>query len=297
MQVGFLSQILWSRYGPFWQALAVEAGAEVRFADREAVLRAARSKALLSVPSLPFRLATAEALALHDCDLLIVPHPNAGASATRGGGQDPWISDFPNVLSATTGLLHVQGVPTELTAQVEPVAVEVLQRLTHDGGRIRRFWDRHRAALQARPLPQLPPTRRGTVAVLGQPWLLNEQLVQLAAGESEHVISQLQLEPGLLREEGSRAESSLLPTDLEVLGAGRWFSRRGGVERLVFVVDDGAGVDTWLANQLRKIVRKPLSVLSAQELLPEGQLEGSLIAAGGAAAGMAGPVPSAPDSR
>jgi hypothetical protein len=284
MQVGFVSQILWSRYGAFWQALSVEAGAETRFASPEAVLRQQRTPALRAVPSTPFRLATAEALALHDCDLIIVPHPNAGHSSTRGGGQDPWISDFPTVLSATTGLLHDLGVPTDLSAAVEPLAVELLQRLTNDGGRVRRLWDRHRASLQPAALPQPPVTRAGTVAVLAQPWLLNDELIRLAAGDAELVISQRQLEPAQLRAEGERLISGLLPTDSEVLGAAHWFARRGGVDRLVLIVDAGSGVDTWLASQITRLVHKPVQVIAAQELLPGDSLVASLLESGPQAA-------------
>jgi hypothetical protein len=283
MQVGFVTQILWSRYGAFWRALAAEAGAETRIADPEAVLRLQRRASLRAVPSAAFRLATAEALALQDCDLIIVPHPNAGARSTRGGGQDPWISDFPTVLAATTGLLHVQGVPTDVTAGVEPLAVELLQRLTHDGGRVRRLWDRHRAYLQPAALPQPPVTRAGTVAVLAQPWLLTDEIITLAAGDAEQVISQRQLEPEMLRVTGERMISGLLPTDQEVVGAAHWFGRRGGVDRLVFVADAGSGVDTWLANQLQKLIHKPLQVITAQELLPGDALSASLLAAAGSA--------------
>jgi hypothetical protein len=279
MQVGFVTSILWSRYGAFWRGLAAEAGAEIRFAAPDRVLQLQRSASLPAVPSVAFRLATAEAVALQDCDLLIVPQPNAGAVSTRGGGQDPWISDFPSVLAATSGLLNVQGVPAGLSASVEPLAIELLQHLTHDGGRVRRLWDRHKARLQPVSLPQPPVTRPGTVAVLAQPWLLNSELIALAAGDAEKVISQLQLDPAQLRAEGERLVPGLLPTDSEVLGAAHWFSRRGGVDRLIFIVDAGSGVDSWLAVQLEKLVNKPLQVVTAQELLPGNELAAGLLLA------------------
>src|SRR5690625_6588922 len=95
MRIGFVSSLLWPRYGKYWTRVVSDAGAEPVRADPDEVIRAAGQRFVQAVPSTVFRLATAEAICLADCDLIIVPQLNMGASSTRGGGQDPWIADFP----------------------------------------------------------------------------------------------------------------------------------------------------------------------------------------------------------
>ncbi len=278
MRIGFVRSLLFDRYGDFWTALTRGADGEVVFADRAQVESALRTPFVSSSPGLVFKVATAEATVLADCDMIVVPQLNPGSTARRGGAQDPWIAAFPELLGASGGLLNVQAVPANLEADVSALAIEFLQRLTPDPGRIRRLWDRNRtlATEPARPAPR--QTRQGTTAVIGQPWLLDRKLAELAAGEGASVQTQLEIAPRVLRQELPATDSGLADTDREVLGAARWFMRRGGIARIVMVVDEGSGADEWLARQIVKSAHKPVEVVKAQDLLPGPALLEHLVA-------------------
>src|SRR5690625_1634684 len=127
MRIGFLKTLLYSRYGDFWLALARDAGAEPVFADPEDVLRHNAGNLAAEVPASGFRLATAEALALAHCDIIVVPGLNYGLESTRGGGQDPWVSDFPEALAATSGLRNIFAVPAWLDPSMTDLVVTFLQ--------------------------------------------------------------------------------------------------------------------------------------------------------------------------
>ena len=117
MRVGLITQLLWPRYGDFWTKLLVGAGLEPVYAQDDAVRRALTDPRLGSVPGTAFRLAAAQALAL-DADVIVAPELNPGESATRGGGQDAFIADFPGALVATLGgLPPVLGVPASLVGR------------------------------------------------------------------------------------------------------------------------------------------------------------------------------------
>ncbi len=277
MRIGFVRSLLFDRYGDFWTGLARGADGEVVFADRQAVESALRTPFVSSSPGLVFRVATAEATVLADCDIIVVPQLNPGSTARRGGAQDPWIAAFPELLGASGGLLNVQAVPASLEGDVSALAIEFLQRLTPDAGRIRRLWDRSRA-LAVEPARRAPgQTRQGTTAVIGQPWLLDRKLAALAVGDGALFQTQLELAPSVLRQEVPAPDSGLADTDREVLGAARWFMRRGGIDRIVMVVDEGSGADEWLARQVVKSAHKPVEVVRAQELLPGPDLIGYLV--------------------
>ena len=270
MRVGFITQLLWPRYGDFWTKLVSGAGLEPVYAADDGVRRSLSDSRLESVPGTAFRLAAAQALAL-DADVILAPELNPGESATRGGGQDAFIADFPEALRATLGSLPpVVGVPASLTGEgLETLVISTLLNLTHDPGLVRRTWERFRQQAKAprRPEPRwrVRPSEGGTLGVIGQPWLLGDALVKRVAGES-HAVSQHQLEPGLLREEGRRVTGRLLSTDLEVLGAARFLGRKGSVARLVIIADETASADAFLVSQVQKIVYKPLSVAYVQRL-------------------------------
>lgn len=276
MRVGFVTSILWSRYGPFWTRLAADAGAEVVLPDPEQVLALQAKPQFQQVPSAAFRLATAEAVALADCDMVVAPHPNRDSPSRRGSGQDPWASEFPEVLATTFGLTNVFGVPVVLNAGAEQLAIAFLQRLLHDGWRNRMIMERHRNRLQATPGPLPPRTRPGTTGVVGQPWLAGNALAGLAVPEARHVAAGA-LDPQMLRDEGARKASGLSDTDLEVLGAVSWFSRRGDFERITFIQDEGNEHDGWLLRQAREATHKPLEAVAVQQLLPEEDLARMLL--------------------
>ncbi len=270
MRVGLITQLLWPRYGDFWTKLLAGAGLEPVYAQDDAVRRALTDPRLEAVPGTAFRLAAAQALAL-DADVILAPELNPGESATRGGGQDAFIADFPGALVATLGgLPPVLGVPTSLTGDgLESLVVSTLLNLTHDPALVRRVWERFRNAARAPRLPEprwrVRPSEGGTVGVIGQPWLLTDAVVRRVVGE-RHVVSQHQLAPQLLRDEGRRVAERLVSTDLEVLGAARFLGRKGSVEQLVMIADETVSADAFLVAQAQKIVYKPFSVAYVQRL-------------------------------
>lgn len=274
MRVGFITQLLWPRYGAFWTKLVSGAGLEPVYAADDAVRRALGDPRLDAVPGTAFRLAAAQALALSfsaGADVIFAPDLNPGESSTRGGGQDPFIADFPAALAgAFTGLPPVVGIPASLSvAGLEGLVVSTLLNLTHDPGLVRRVWERGRGAARAPRLPEpkwrVRPSEGGTVGVVGQPWLLSDALVRRAVGEG-HPVSQHQLEPTLLREEGRRVDDRLIGTDAETLGAARFLGRKGSVERLVMIADETSGADAWLVARVQRAAHKPLTVAYIQQL-------------------------------
>lgn len=273
MRIGFITQLLWDRYGPFWRRLFEEAGSEVAFADPQAVTELLEDQRTASVSGLSFQLAVAQALALQESDLLVAPSLNAGSESRRGGGQDPWVSDFPGALGTVRGLPPVLGVPAWLAGEQQSLVVETLQQITRDPGRVRRVWDRHRSALKHEPLSEPSWTTaagRKTVGVVGQPWHLDPLLVGLVTPEGTRAIGQQQIDPFKLREEGSRVDPLMVPTDQEVLGAVRLFSRRGSISALHLIVDETSGSDLWLRERVAKHASKPLTVHRLADLLSGG---------------------------
>ena len=282
VRVGFITQLLWDRYGPLWLELVRDAGAEPLVADAAAVRAALQDPRVAAIAPLAFRLAAAQALALADADMLIVPDLNAAASddglaagpVPRGGGADPWVADFPDALrSALAGLPRLVAVPASTGPGIESTVIPTLQNLVHDGHSVRRIWARRRADARP-PHPRAPrwtllPGERRTVGLVAQPWLLSDRLAERAADEGDHVVAQHRLDPERLRQEAARLDPSLVPTDAEVLGAGRLFARRGGVERVRIVADRSSGADAWLVDRLRTHVRKPLEVRYLQDVLAD----------------------------
>ena len=270
MRAGFITQLLWPRYGPFWTKLVEGAGLEPVYAADDEVRRALSDPRLDEIPGTAFRLAGAQVLAL-DADVIFAPDLNPGESATRGGGQDAFIANFPEALATTlVGLPPIIGVPASLTgAGLESLVVSTLLGLTHNAGLVRRVWERHRTAARAprRPDPKwrVRPSDGGTVGVIGQPWLVNDTLARRVAGEA-HVVGQHQLDPAFLREEGRRVDDRLVGTDTEVLGAAHFLGRKGSVERLVMIADETSSVDAWLVSQVQRTAHKPLFVAYVQRL-------------------------------
>lgn len=277
MRIGFVSSLLWPRYGKYWTRLVADAGAELVLADPEQVLKATQQRFIQTVPSTVFRLATAEAVALADCDLIIVPHLNRAAGSTRGGGQDPWISDFPAVLEAEAGLQNLFPVPASLGVEVEPLAVSLLQQLRDDGWRTRMIMERHRALLKLPPVSMPDPGRQQTVGVVGQNWIVDRKLAELAVTADQPFLAQSELDPVQLRTEALRTVDGLVPTDLEVLGAVRWFTRRGSIGRIIMLTDSASGVDDWLLGQAQKLSHKELTSVNIQDLMPAAELAPHLL--------------------
>ena len=282
MRVGFITQLLWDRYGAFWRHLLEDTDIEVRLAKPESVQAQLQDARLHPIPGWAFRLAGAQALALGDCDLLLVPDLNPASEVARGGGQDPWIASFPEALEASiSGLPPVRAVPASLDTDLEPLAVELLLNLSRDPGKVRRVWARHRGRLPTQSPAELslPPASGSheVVGLVGQPWLLTERLERRLQEEGTTLVSQSVLSPARLREEGWRADERLIGTDAEVLGAARYFGRRGGVDRLMLVLDKTSGVDGWLAVQVERRAHKPLSKVYLQDLAAADELPALLL--------------------
>lgn len=272
MRVGFLTQLLWTRYGPFWQRLVVGSGAEACFPEEERIVRVLADERLSEIPGVAFRLAAAQALALAETDLIVAPDLNPGETRERGGGQDPWIASFPEALATTLGgLPPLFAVPATLEESVETLAINFLHTLSRDPALVRRVWDRNRTGAKppryGEPRWTLLPSERATVGVIGQPWNLNDALVDALRTDEQHVVSQHEFPPALLREEGWRGDERLIATDAETLGAARFLGRRGSVSRLVMVIDSGSGSDAWLARGVARATHKPLETRPLQELL------------------------------
>jgi hypothetical protein len=281
MRIGFVTQLLWDRYGYFWRRLFEDAGAEILFPEPEATKRFRDDRRVAGVSGASFRLAVAQALALAEADVIVAPSLNAGSESSRGGGQDPWVADFPGALGTLGGLPSVLGVPAWLSPEFEPLAVRSLNEVVHDGGRVKRVWDRHRAGLRHEPLPE-PSWRaaagRRLVGVLAQPWLMNAELASRVAPADSAVVGLHQIDPFRLREEGERIDPRMIPTDQEVMGAARLFSRRGTIREVHMVVDESSGSDLWLRERLARLLTKPLVVHSLAAAPPQartGEPEGA----------------------
>ena len=276
VRVGFVTQLLWERYGGFWVELVKGAGATPVFATPEEAMGADERAAAEGFPGSSFRLAAAQAQALAGCDLVIVPRLNPESASQRGGAQDRWIADLPGALrEAVPALGETLAVATFPDPDLESVAVGLLRRLLGDVAMVPRVWSRHRSS--AERLAQGPakaPRQRleraaagklaagGATGLIGQPWVLTQRLMaRLSAGEQSYV-SQLQLDPLRCREEGWRSDERLIDTDAEVLGAARILSRRAGVASLRFIADGPAPQisstsDAWLAKRAAAGSHKP----------------------------------------
>ena len=274
MKVGFITQLLWPRYGEFWRNLAEMAEYEAVLPTAEGTLNQLGRSELPTVGSVAFRLATAQALALaEEADLLVVPELTLGEHHPRGAGEDPWIAAFGDQLAiAFPELPPLVSAPASLGAPAEPAVLKFLQDGLFDNTLVKRVWDRVRAPLYAERVVRGDPFQKTANAplftgVLAQPWLLNEALVAAAKERYGPVVSPLSLSPHMLRDEGARAaERPLLPTDLEVLGAGRLFARRQAVGNIVFIADPQSSADAWLAARLEKLAGPRFTVAELPQM-------------------------------
>lgn len=277
MRIGFVTQLLWHRYGVFWSRLFQELEAELFFAESDATLKIlSQDPRLEAIPSLSFQLAVAQSLALSDVDLIIVPKLNESDSSVKGSGQDPWIANFPETLvTHFAGLPSIVTLPASLDGDVEAVATTQLLMLFREPALVRRAWERHKGRLRPakyeEPRWQKRASEKETIGVIAQPWLKPELYLKLS--EDSLVIYPSALDPQKLIEEGQRLDAKLISSDQEVLGAARLLSRKGAIDRLIFVADKQAGVDIKLFERCQKAIRKPLELVYLQDLVtPEGLL-------------------------
>ena len=94
MRAGFITQLLWPRYGPFWTKLVEGASLEPVYAADDTVRRALSDPRLDEIPGTAFRLAGAQALAL-DADVIFAPDLNPGESAHAGWGSGRLYRQLP----------------------------------------------------------------------------------------------------------------------------------------------------------------------------------------------------------
>jgi len=270
MRVGFITQLLWSRYGELWHHLITGIGSEAVFADEARVMVALEDARVQSVPGLVFQLASAQALALQDCDLIIAPDLNPGADLARGSGQDPWVASFPEALATSfAGLPPIASVSAQMGEGLESAATQLLLSLSRDPAKVRRVWEQNKGRAKSPKKTSVrwtvSPSEKETVGLLSQSWHFSDKLLGLVKTEGTHVVSQDLLDPAELREEAWRAEPRLVASDAEVLGAARLMARKGSVARLHFVADKTSGSDAWLVQQLGKLIHKPLSISYLQD--------------------------------
>ena len=286
VRVGFLTHLLWDRYGPFWTTLTSAAGSEVVLPQPDDVVARLADPRVAVAPNVAFRLAVAAALALEDVDLLVAPSLNPDDGATRGAAQDPWVADLPTMLGRSVpGLPQVWALPADLGRPVEGEAITFLRRLTPDVGVVRRAWSQHRA--EARPPRR---TRRGapqapsgavTVAVLGQPWWATPAVAALVARPGEHAVGPYAYDPGELRAEARRVDPALVDTDAEALGALRRFARSGAVGALRWIVDGASGSDLWLSRRAQAIAGARVELLPLRDLADREHTLRALLHPGG----------------
>jgi hypothetical protein len=279
VRVGFITQLLWHRYGPFWKKLLEDAGVEAVLPNPILVRRLLDEPRLLSIPSIAFRLATSQALVLSDVDLLIAPDLSEGEEVNRGAGQDPWVAQFSETLQGTVGgLPRTISVPARLKPAIEGRAIEVLHRVLQDPAKVRRVWERNRAnARQSWFTKSAGCTIPGPklIGFLGQPWLVVSPLLHLVKMGNEGILPQSSFNPEALRQEASGIDMKLVPTDREVLGAARVFMRRGDVGRIV-VLTDRSSADAWLLRTIRRMSHKPVEALLLEDL-PKGVMDSLLV--------------------
>ncbi|MCA9836746.1 MAG: hypothetical protein KC422_07525 [Trueperaceae bacterium] len=279
MRIGFISQLLWDRYGDFWVKLFGEFDAEIHFASAESSLALMQDERLATIPGWSFKLAAAQALSLLEVDLLLAPDLNWGEYGQKASGQDPWIANFPETLQRQFAALPpVLAVPAWLEPEIESLVTTSLMNISHDPAKVRRAWERHRGRLKPQRFVEPRWIKRASekemVGLLAQPWTTAKDFLNLP--ETSYLIRQSQLDPKVLRAEGMRFDPKLIPTDQEVMGAARLLARRGSVDRLIFLADKDAGADQNLYSRVQKLVHKPLELVYLQDLTSPEQVVISL---------------------
>jgi hypothetical protein len=278
VRIGFITQLLWSRYGDVWVHLVNGIGAEAVFASPEDVQTAFQQDSLRNVPGVALQLAVAQALALDDVDVLMAPKLNP-LDVPRGSGQDPWIADFPAALAAFGNVPKVLSVPASME-NIETLAFETLLSLSHEAAKVKRVWERNSHRRKPQKYPEINwnkmPYQKETVGVVGQPWMITGEVLSLLNIPESLIISQDSLESAFLKQEAPK-QKRLIDTDAEVLGAARFFNRKGSVDRIIMIADKTSGADVWLEKQLEQIVTKPLEVVYLQDLIPPEKVTETLL--------------------
>ena len=270
MRVGFVTRLLWDRYGTFWRRMLASVGADVVLPEAEEVARWADDARLDAVSGVAFREAAVQALALAGCDRIVVPQLNPGYEGARGSAQDPFVADFPGALAQVIpGLPGLLAVPAELGLDaIEGRAIELLTLVAPTSAQVPRAWQKHRADARPPRAPGVPPDVAGgarrSVALIGQPWHLPPEAESRYGTRAERLLSASRFAPSDLREEGWRIDPKLAPSDAEALGAARRLGRRPGIDLVRMVVDRSSGADAWLERRAREQVRHRFEVVDLE---------------------------------
>lgn len=282
VRVGFVTQLLWDRYGAFWRDLAEGAGAEAVLPEPGAVNQVLSDLPDDAAPTAAFRLALAQAMALAETDLLVLPRLNPEDKGDRGGGSDRWIADLPGALvDAMPSGARSLAVATYPDEGVETAAVQFVTDLVRGAAEVGRVWARFRTRAEALAQGRGPTRARaqadraaaralahGNARVyLAQPWVMSTEVAARLANADERAVTQLAVDPAKAREEGWRFDERLLHTDAEVIGAARLLGRRSGVGELRMIVDEASPSDAWLVRRLTQVTRRPVEAVPWQTAL------------------------------
>ncbi len=281
VRVGFVTQLLWDRYGSFWRDLVAGAGAEAALPEPAAVKQAFEQLPAEAAPTASFRLALAQASALSDMDLLVLPRLNPEGTSERGGGADRWIADLPGALvDALPSGARSFAVPAYPDEAIETIAIELLSHLVPATMEVGRVWARFRARAEAQAQGRSATRARAgadraavralargdALLYVAQPWVMTTEVAARLSAD-DRVLTQLAVDPAKAREEGWRFDEKLLHTDAEVIGAARLLSRRSGVGQVRMIVDEGSASDAWLARRVQQVSRRPFEAVPWQTAL------------------------------
>ncbi|WP_117237345.1 hypothetical protein [Thermus sediminis] len=261
MRVGVLEGFLSRRYLGFWEAYLKALGVEVVRAEAPPDLR---QPYCLPVQAL---LAQVEALKAQGVDYLLLPDLQGGVDSQRGGGQCPWLLDLEATLRRYyPGLPPVLKVPAALSEKVLGRAGEVGQILTQNPMRVGRALDQTKSLLKPPPPPK---TLGGSVGVVAQPYLLEEEGFRERVREALAQVGLLphfpDLPPERLREEGERLLPMDLPTDRELLGMVHYLHRLGQVKGLLLVVSYACPPIPGVLRRAARRLSKPYRLLTLGE--------------------------------
>jgi hypothetical protein len=286
VRVGFVTPLLWERFGPPWVSLVADVGAEVVLPTPERIVAALDDPHLERVEALAPRIAVAAAVACGDVDLLVVPELLAHRDGGRGSAQDPWVADLPTMIGrALPGGPGVIGVPVERGPHVANVVMPLLMRVNRDAGVVRRAWERRRRELET-PWKGRGTTRAAApadgprVALVGPPWWLAPGALAILGRGAGTLVGQFQLDPEDARAEGRRVRDDLVDPDAEAIGAARRFARQAEVDAVRLAVDGRSATAGWLERRVREVAPRGLEVVSVDELADAAAWVGALTPAG-----------------
>ncbi len=275
MQVGFVTQLLWSRYGSFWIKLFKGIGAEIVFADARNITYQTKRVALKEIDGLVFRLAALQALSLN-VNFIVAPDVNYSSKATKGSAQDPWIANFVDTLARKVkGLPPILRVPATLNIpplKLEKLVTQTLYPLTRQVNEVRLVWERYHSSVKYQSQPEPHSIPKGDyLGVIGQPWLVDEAIVSVLKTDKK-ILAQHQIDPNYLQQEGLRVRNDLISSDSEVIGAAHYLNRKGNVKEIIMLADKTSGADIWLTRRVKHIIHKPFTIKYIQDLLPTNEL-------------------------